>query len=99
MPTVNVLNKNIKNIFFFFFFLMKFVFFTDKNLCILHGQVFVMNLNYMLFILFQVVAHIASQSMTQEFLSVTKVTVPIQISILYPSITDLYKKARFMSFY
>ena len=37
VPTINVLSKNIKT------FLINFSIFTDeKNLCILHGQVFVM---------------------------------------------------------
>ena len=39
-PTIYVLSKNKKNI---EFFMMKFSIFTgEKNLCILHGQVFVM---------------------------------------------------------
>ena len=39
MPTIYVLSKNKKNI---KIFLAKFSFFTtEKNLCILHGQVFV----------------------------------------------------------
>ena len=39
VPQIYVLSKNIKNI---IFFPMKFLFFTaEKNLCILHGQGFV----------------------------------------------------------
>ena len=41
VPTINVLSKNITNI---KFFLLKFSFFTAKNLHILHGQVFVMHM-------------------------------------------------------
>ena len=40
VPTINVLNKNIEKI---KRFLMNYLFFTaENNLCILHGQVFVM---------------------------------------------------------
>ena len=43
VPTIYVLSKNKKNI---NFFLMKFSIFTgEKNLCILHGEVFVVNSN------------------------------------------------------
>ena len=45
MPTIYVLSKNKKNI-KLNIFLMKFSIFTaEKNLNILHGQVFVMNQN------------------------------------------------------
>ena len=49
VPTINVLSKNIKNI---KHFSIKFsIFTTEKNLCTLHGQVFVMLLlqKYMIF--------------------------------------------------
>ena len=42
-PTIYVLSKNKKNIKIFVMKFSIFIFTAEKNLCVLHGQVFVMN--------------------------------------------------------
>ena len=54
VPTFYVSSKNMKKVSFFLFSLKIFSFFNSKNLCILHGHVFLMICLLTLFVLIHV---------------------------------------------